>query len=262
MSETHIENAARLLREAAEFGKPTAPVRSLIGDTDQRAAYEVQQLNIRQQVAAGAVPVGCKIGLTSLAVQKQLGVDQPDYGILLNHMEVANGLELPYAELMQPKAEAEIAFVLERDLPQLNPTTADIISAIAYALVCIEVVGSRVAGWDIRITDTIADNASSSHFVLGHQPKKLSQLDVVNSGMMLIQNGEIVSHGDGTACMGSPINATRWLAQTMAQMNQPLKAGDIILSGALGPMTNLSPGDHLEAQVEGLGKVSLRIGQA
>ncbi|MFK7810001.1 MAG: 2-keto-4-pentenoate hydratase, partial [Saprospiraceae bacterium] len=164
MNETLNQLAAQL-RTAAQSGETCSPLRETIGVADIDAAYAIQKYNIRQRIAEGAFVTGCKIGLTSKAVQKQLGVDQPDFGILLNTMEVLNGDVIPWSELMQPKAEAEIAFVLSKDLPSSNIAITDVLSAIDYALVSIEIVGSRIENWDIKITDTVADNASASHYV-------------------------------------------------------------------------------------------------
>jgi len=252
-----IKQLAKQLREASKTGKTCPPLRDVIGTEDLKTAYAIQKYNISQRLSEGAAIVGCKIGLTSKAVQKQLGVDQPDFGILLNTMEILNGDTISYQELMQPKAEAEIAFVLSEDLPDSNMTTTDVLSAIDYALVSIEIVGSRIENWNIKITDTIADNASASHYVVGHKPVKLENLDLLNCKMKLYKNGELASEGVGSACLGSPINAVLWLAKTMADFGQPLRAGQVVLSGALGPMVAVEAGDELKAEIEGLGEVSI-----
>jgi 2-keto-4-pentenoate hydratase len=200
---------------------------------------------------------GKKIGLTSFVVQEQLGVDQPDYGILFDTMEVKDG-KLAFSELVQPKAEAEIAFVLGEDLEgDFNIT--DLIEAIDYATVSIEIVGSRVADWNIRITDTIADNASASHYILGDAKVSIDDVDLVGCQMTMTKNGEIASEGTGEACMDNPLNAALWLAQTMAKQGSPLRKGEVLLSGALGPMVPIEKGDIFEATIEGLGSVKLEI---
>lgn len=256
-----ISDSAKRLRDAIVTGIPCAPVRDLIGETDLAAAYAAQAINTTLLLESGARIVGRKIGLTSLAVQKQLGVDQPDYGALLNTMEVMNGGEVPWAELMQPKIEAEIALVLGKDLDMPAPGAADILSAIDFAVASLEIVGSRIENWDIRITDTIADNASASHFVLGHRPVRLADFDITGCKMTLEKNGEKTSEGTGSACLGSPVNAALWLAKTMAALGHPLRAGDVVLTGALGPMTAVEPGDVVSAAIEGLGLVSVRFGK-
>lgn len=255
ISQDVIEAAAQRLREAQAQGEPCAPVRELIGETNIEAAYAVQKVNNDLRVAQGAVVVGQKIGLTSLAVQKQLGVDQPDFGLLFADTAVANGGSLHASAVLQPKAEAEIAFVMKSDL-NVNITEEAVIAAIDYAVGAIEIVGSRVLNWDIRITDTIADNASGSHFVLGDVRKLVSEVDFTAVKMQLHKNGALVSEGVGAACLGSPIKALTWLAQTFAELGTPLKAGDIVLSGALGPMCAGEAGDTFVAKIESFGEIS------
>lgn len=254
------QTAALRLIEAEKSKEFCTPVRELIGETDLAAAYATQEIITQHRLEQGARIVGQKIGLTSIAVQKQLGVDQPDFGILFADMDVMNGGTIPWAETSQPKVEAEIAFVLKKDLPHADSTAAEVIQAIDYAVAAIEVVGSRIQNWDIRITDTIADNASSSHFVLGHDKRSLDQVDLLNCAMTLSLNGEEVSTGVGRNCLGSPINSTVWLAGKMAAHGRPLKAGDVILTGALGAMAPVKPGDHAVAFVEGFGEVSVKFG--
>ncbi len=256
--QNQIEQAADSLWNSAESKQTVAPVRTFIGATDIDSAYKVQQINVEKRVQRGEKIVGKKIGLTSFAVQEQLGVDQPDYGMLFDSTEVANGGSLAFENMMQPKAEAEIAFVMKKDLSE-NITMDSLVDAIDYAMASIELVGSRVENWDIRITDTIADNASASHFVLGEKRLKINDLDLVNCAMSMTKNGEIASQGTGKACMDNPLNAALWLAQIMAKNGTPLKAGEVLLSGALGPMVPIEKGDHFEADIEGLGKVSVTI---
>ena len=255
-----IKTAAERLRQAAETGQACAPVRELIGLDDLAAAYEVQALNTQLRLAAGARIVGRKIGLTAKSVQTQLGVEQPDYGVLFHDREVLNGAIVPWQALMQPRAEGEIAFVLGKDLPHPDLISADVISAIDYALASIEIVGSRIENWNIRITDTIADNASASHFVLGHRPVRLEHLDLTGCNMSLLKNGVQVSEGLGAACLGSPINALVWLAKTMARLGEPLRAGEVILTGALGPVVAVTPGDRIDCHIDGLGSASVHFG--
>ena len=256
-----LDVIAKKLREASESGQLISPIRDLIGNENLEAAYQIQTQNINLRVAAGARIVGRKIGLTSKVVQKQLGVDQPDFGALLDTMEVLNGDEIPWNELHQPKAEAEIAFVLKEDITNPSITVHELISAIDYALPAIEIVGSRIADWNIKITDTIADNASASHYILGHSPKSLSEFDLIACKMTMIKNGEKVSEGIGAACLGSPINSTIWLAKKLIENGNPLRAGEVILTGALGPMAGIEAGDQLAAHFEGLGSVSVSFGK-
>ena len=248
ISQDVIEAAAQRLREAQAQGEPCAPVRELIGEANIEAAYAVQKVNNDLRVAQGAVVVGQKIGLTSLAVQKQLGVDQPDFGLLFADTAVANGGSLPAPAVLQPKAEAEIAFVMKSDL-NVNITEEAVIAAIDYAVGAIEIVGSRVLNWDIRITDTIADNASSGLYVLGSTPKRLCDFDSRQAGMVMERQGIPVSSGVGAACLGAPLNAVLWLARVMARAGRPLRTGDTVLSGALGPMVPVAGVDVFDVLI-------------
>ena len=244
-----------MLRGAAASGTPVAPVRDLIAAGGLDAAYEVQDANTRHYLDSGRRLVGRKIGLTSLAVQRQLGVDQPDYGMLFADMDVPEGIPISLDKVIQPKVEAEIAIVVGRDLPHPDVTTAEMIRAVEYVVPAIEVVDSRVANWDIRIWDTVADNASSGLFVLGAVPRKLEGLDLRTWGMVMEVKGEPISVGAGVACLGSPITAALWLARVMARVGRPLLEGDVILSGALGPMAGVNRGDVVEARINGVGTV-------
>jgi len=250
-----IREAAERLHQAATTGTPCAPVRDILAAGDVAAAYEVQKINTERAIAGGRRLVGRKIGLTSLAVQKQLGVDQPDYGMLFADMARPEAVDIAIADVMQPKVEAEIAFVLGRDLDGDQLTVADLFRAIDYAVPAIEIVGTRIANWDIRITDTIADNASSGLYVLGSRPVRIGDFDMRMCGMVMEKAGEPVSVGAGAACMGSPLNATLWLAQVMARAGYPMRAGDTVLSGALGPMVAVTAGDVFDVRIEGLGSV-------
>ncbi|MFM8536132.1 MAG: 2-keto-4-pentenoate hydratase, partial [Acidimicrobiia bacterium] len=203
-----IEQAALALRGAAETGKPVSPIRDLISAGGVEAAYAVQEANTKHYLANGRRLVGRKIGLTSIAVQRQLGVDQPDYGMLFADMDVPEGIPVSLDQVIQPKVEAEIAIVVGRDLPPPDMTTAEMIRAVEYVVPAIEIVDSRVANWDIKIWDTIADNASSGLFVLGAVPRKLDGLDLRSCGMVMEAKGEPISVGAGIACLGSPITAS------------------------------------------------------
>lgn len=251
-----ITRAAELLGAALHSGVACDPVRPLIEAQGIDAAYAVQALLTAQAERAGRRVVGRKVGLTSLAVQKQLGVDQPDYGMLFDDMAYGDGEEVPLSRLIQPKVEAEIAFVFDRDLDVERPTLAHVLGAIGYALPAIEIVDSRVRDWKISIFDTIADNASSGLYVLGGSPKKVDVLDLRLCGMSLEHAGEPLSLGCGAACLGNPLNAVVWLAQTAARTGRPLRAGDTVLSGALGPMVPVRSGGVFEARISGLGRVA------
>jgi len=258
ISRDAIQKAADALFDAHAGQTYCAPVRDLIG-LDPQAGYEVQAINTARWVSAGRRIVGRKIGLTSAAVQNQLGVDQPDFGVLYADMEYCDGDEIPLSATQQPKAEAEIAVILGRDINAQDTTPSELIRAIDHVVPAIEIVGSRIKDWDIRISDTIADNASSGLYVLGGPVRALHGLDLVNAGMVMKCNGRPVSYGAGIACLGNPLNAALWLARKCAELGAPLKAGDVVLTGALGPMASMEPGDLFEADIEGIGSVRLAI---
>jgi 2-keto-4-pentenoate hydratase len=256
-----IQRAAEALRLAEKTGEFVAPIREQFPELDVLDAYDVQRLNIEHRVKLGRRIVGCKIGLTSLAVQRQLGVNEPDCGTLVDDMEFPEGLPIALSRLQQPKIEAEVAFVLGRDLDMETPTVVDVMRAIEFALPAVEIVGSRIRDWNIRLEDTVADNASASGYVIGGSPRKLSQLDLRECAMQMQRNGEVVSEGRGSACLGHPLNAVVWLARVMARNRTPLKAGHLVLSGALGPMVTVTGEGTFETQIEGLGKVTAVFGQ-
>lgn len=255
MNAAAVRKVADVLLEAERTGVPCRPVRDLLADRDIASAYAVQQTNVQRRLTAGHRIVGRKIGLTSPAVQRQLGVGQPDFGALLSDMAVADGGVVPHGRLLQPKVEAEVALVLGADLTHNQSTVADVIRAVDFALPALEIVDSRIAEWDIAFTDTVSDNASAGLFVLGGRPVPLTSLDLRGVRMTLLRGGEKVSEGSGSDCLDSPLNAAVWLASTLAGLGDPLRAGDIILTGALGPMVTARPGDAFEARISGLGSV-------
>jgi 2-keto-4-pentenoate hydratase len=251
-----IRVAAARLSEAAASAVPCPPVRDLLGTTDIPLAYAVQRRLTDQRLADGARIVGRKIGLTSRAVQQQLGVDQPDFGVLFDDMDVSADTAVPIQRLLQPKAEAEIAFVLGEDLIDGPLHESQVRAAVAYAAAALEIVDSRVRDWDIAITDTVADNASSGLFVLSSARVRLDDFEPADVTMSLWKDGAMASSGDGRACMGDPLTAVSWLARTARAVGAPLRGGEIVLSGALGAMVAVTPGCMVVADLSILGRVS------
>lgn len=254
-----LDEAAKRLEEAYATRTPCEPIRDLIGETDIAAAYAVQNRQTDHRVRAGARIVGRKTGLTNPAVQAQLGVDQPDFGVLFDDMDVTGLREVPSDRLLQPKAEAELAFVLKDDLLEGDLDVAQCRAAVDHARAAIEIVDSRVADWQIKITDTVADNASSGLYVLGDNKVPLTELEPVAVRMSMTQDGKVVSEGDGSMCLGDPLIALSWLARIAREYGQPLTAGQVVLSGALGPMVSAPPGSTFEATIHPLGTVTARF---
>ena len=250
--------AARQLREAYS-GKVLQPMRHVLDPVDVDGAYEVQAINTRHWIECGRRIIGRKIGLTAKSVQQQLGVDRPDFGVLFADMRIADGGDLSSSRTIQPKAEAEVALVMARDLDNHEAAPEDVLSAVEYVVPAIEIVDSRIADWKITFADTVADNGSSAFFVLGLDSKPPVGLDLYTCGMALEVNGQLASMGAGAACLGHPLNAAAWLARTLALRREPLRAGDIVLTGALGPMVSLIPGSHVRALIGGLGSVTFNF---
>jgi 2-keto-4-pentenoate hydratase len=257
---SHLAEAADLAAQRFELAQqtrtPCAPVRDLIG-ADGDAAYAVQRAGIARRIAAGASVVGRKVGLTSPAVQAQIGVDQPDFGVLLDDMGHPDGATVSTHGLLQPKIEAEVAFVLGADLVDGDLDDEQVRAAVAQVVPALEIVDSRIAGWDISFADTVADNGSSALHVLGDVARTLAEVEPVDVEMSMTRDGEVVSTGNGAACLGDPLLALAWLARTARDFGQPLLAGQVVLSGALGPMVAVKPGDTFEARISGLGSVSV-----
>lgn len=254
LKKKEIRQAADLIAGAHQTKTAISPLRDRF-EMDMTDAYNIQEVNTRRWLEEGRILSGRKIGVTSKAVQDQLGVDQPDYGMLFADMAFADGESISMSHLLQPRIEGEIAFYLGKDLDQPGLTLAEILSAVDYAVAAIEVVDSRIADWKIGITDTIADNASSGLYVLGSRPVKLDAFDHLNCSMVIEHRGEAVSSGIGAACLGNPLTSCLWLARKMVEVGRPLKAGDLILSGALGPIVPVEADETYELRIEGLGTV-------
>jgi 2-keto-4-pentenoate hydratase len=250
-----VATAAERLLRAAATRTPCPPVRDLLGD-DVDAAYAVQGAIVADALASGRRASGWKVGLTSEAVQRQLGVDQPDFGRLFADMEVENGGSVPPGLLLQPRIEAEIAFVMQAAVD--GPVTEEAVrEAIGYAIAAFEIVDSRIAGWDIRLVDTVADNASCGLYMLGHERVPLADIDLPEVAMSMTAGASVVSSGYGRDCLGDPLRAATWVAQTAAALGAPLRASDVVLAGALGPMVGVEPGRTYTASLSGLGELTV-----
>ncbi|MFI6985151.1 2-keto-4-pentenoate hydratase [Embleya sp. NPDC050154] len=260
-STSDTARAVARLAGASASGVPCAPVRDLIGRDDLAAAYAVQAALTERRLSAGARVVGRKIGLTSVAVQRQLGVDRPDFGVLFDDMACADGGTIRGGQVLQPRVEAEVAFVLGADLTDGALDTAQVRDAIEYGVAALEVCGSRVAGWDISLGDTVADNASAGAYVLGERRRTLDETEPVDVVMSMSVNGAEVATGKGADCLGDPVEAVAWLARTAYDLGDPLRAGQVVLSGALGPMRPVSPGDTVTATLSGFGTVTVHFGE-
>ncbi|WP_289135818.1 2-keto-4-pentenoate hydratase [uncultured Brevibacillus sp.] len=247
------------LAQAETTRKGIEPFTEQYPNLSVKEAYEVQLVTIGRKLEAGQKVVGKKIGLTSLAMQQLLGVDQPDYGHLLDNMVIENGNKISFDRVLQPKVEGEIAFVLKKDLVGPNVTEADVLEATDYVLPALEIVDSRIADWKIKLQDTIADNASSGLYVLGGKPIPVNQLDLPQIGMVLYKNGEIVNSGIGAAALGNPATCVAWLANQLFEFGVTLKAGEVILSGALSAAVSAEPGDFFQARFAHLGEVSVKF---
>jgi 2-keto-4-pentenoate hydratase len=247
------------LAKAEETGQGVTALTELDATLTVEEAYQVQLKTIERKVNGGQKVVGKKIGLTSVAMQKLLGVDQPDYGHLLDSMVIEDGGQISFDRVLQPKVEGEIAFILKRDLIGPKVTAMDVLLATDYVLPALEIVDSRIADWKIKLQDTVADNASSGLYVLGNRPMKVSELDLVQTGMVLYKNGEIVNTGVGAAALGNPAACVAWLANKLFEFGISLKAGEVILSGALSAAQNAVPGDQFKARFAHLGEVSVNF---
>ncbi len=256
-----IETMADALYRARHALRQIPPLGDTMGLSTIEDAQAVQDLVTERYVAEGRRMVGRKIGLTSAAVQAQMGVNAPDYGVLWADYAFASGDEVAISRFMQPRAEGEVAFVMMRDVEDPRASMTDLIGAVAYALPAIEIVDSAIADWTIGLVDTIADNASGGGFALGSSPRALTGLDLRLAGMMMTRNGHTVSSGIGAACMGHPLNATLWLVRKMAALGRPVQAGDVILSGALGPVVPVSAGDVFCLEIQGFEPLQIVFGK-
>ena len=259
MDQQKITQYGDALYQALVERKTIEPLTNREADITIEDAYHIQQRMIARRVEKGERIVGKKIGVTSAAVMNMLGVGQPDFGYMLDGMIYGDGAAIDATTLIQPKAEGEIAFVLKKDLMGPGVSAADVLAAIEGVMACFEIVDSRITDWKIKVQDTVADNASCGVFVLGDRMVDPYAVDLRTCGMVLEKNGEIVVTGAGAATMGSPVNAVVWLANTLGKLGIPLKAGEVILSGALGAMVPVKAGDNLRVTIGNIGGCSVRF---
>ncbi|MFL0181846.1 MULTISPECIES: 2-keto-4-pentenoate hydratase [unclassified Mycobacterium] len=251
------EELAAELAQAERSRVPISPLTAAQPGIDVVDAYEIQLINIRQRIAEGARVVGHKVGLSSEAMQQMMGVDEPDYGHLLNEMQVFEDKPVKASNYLYPRVEVEVAFILAADLPGADCTEEDVLAATEAFAPAIELIDSRISDWKIKLCDTIADNASSAGFVLGKQRVKPGDIDIRAINASLTKNGEVVAQGRSDAVLGNPVTAVAWLARKVESFGVRLKAGDIVLPGTATRAIDVHAGDDCVAEFAGLGSVRL-----
>ena len=254
--QTRDELAADLA-EAERSRVPIAPLTDRNPTIDVVDAYEIQLINIRQRVAEGARVVGHKVGLSSKAMQQMMGVDEPDYGHLLDEMQAFEDTPVKAGSYLYPRVEVEVGFVLAEDLPGAECTEDDVLAATASFAPSIELIDTRITDWKIKLCDTIADNASSAGFVLGTGRVAPETVDIQGIDAVLTRNGEVVASGRSDAVLGNPVTAVAWLARKVESFGVRLRKGDIVLPGSCTRAIDARPGDHFVAEFDGLGSVRL-----
>jgi len=260
MNQENIQQYGDELYNALRARETVAPLTEREADITIEDAYYVSMQMLERRKADGERVIGKKIGVTSKAVQAMLNVHQPDFGYLTDAMLYGNGEELPISEqLIAPRAEGEIAFVLKHDLQGPGLTNAEVLRATECVLPCFEIVDSRIRDWKIKIQDTVADNASCGLFVMGDQIVDPRRVDLVTCGMVVEKNGEVISTGSGAAALGSPVNCVAWLANTLGEFGIKLAAGEVILSGSLVPLQPIEPGESMNLSIGGIGTASVRF---
>lgn len=258
MDKKQIEQCGLELFNAMQSRTAVQPLTNRFDNISIEDAYYISLQFLQHRLDNGEHIVGKKIGATSAAVQNMLKVDQPDFGYLTDKMVYSQGQDVPVSQLlMQPRAEGEIAFILKKDLQGPGVTAADVLAATECLMPCFEIVDSRIENWQIKIQDTVADNASCGVLLLGDQAVNPRKVDLATCGMVVEKNGEIVSTGAGAAALGSPVNCVVWLANTLGHFDIGLKAGEIILSGALVPLEPVQAGDFISLSIGGIGGASV-----
>ena len=255
-----VQRRDELAADLAEAERSRVPIASLTDENptiDVVDAYEIQLINIRQRVAEGARVVGHKVGLSSKAMQQMMGVDEPDYGHLLDEMEVFEDKPVQAGRYLYPRVEVEVGFILAEDLPGAECTEDDVLAATAAFAPAIELIDTRITDWKIKLCDTIADNASSAGFVLGAERVAPKDVDIKNIDAVLTRNGEVVAKGRSDAVLGNPVTAVAWLARKVESFGVRLRKGDIVLPGSCTRAIDARPGDQFVAEFDGLGSVRL-----
>ncbi|ARG57331.1 2-keto-4-pentenoate hydratase [Mycobacterium persicum] len=245
------------LAQAERSREPIAPLTAAHPDMDVVDAYEIQLINIRQRVAEGARVLGHKVGLSSKAMQQMMGVDEPDYGHLLDEMQVFEDTRVKAARYLYPRVEVEVGFILSADLPGADCSEDDVLAATGSLVPAIELIDTRITDWKIALCDTIADNASSAGFVLGAARVSPADIDVTAIEATLIRNGEVVAAGRSDAVLGNPVTAVAWLARKVDSFGVRLRQGDIVLPGSCTRAIDAHAGDDFVAEFAGLGSVRL-----
>jgi 2-oxopent-4-enoate/cis-2-oxohex-4-enoate hydratase len=259
MDNTIIESCAGQLHEALRTRKAMEPLTGRYPGMRVEDAYRIQQSLVARRLQGGARVIGKKIGVTSRPVMDMLGVYEPDFGILLDDMPVADGGTVDTRMLIQPRVEGEIAFVLKRDLSGPGVRASDVLAAAEYVMPCFEIVDSRIRDWKIKIQDTVADNASCGLYVLGKNRVDPRGADLYSCGMVMQKGGEVIATGAGAAALGSPLNSVAWLANRFSELGDGLKAGEVVLSGALAAMFPAKAGDDFNLTIAGLGDCSVHF---
>jgi 2-oxopent-4-enoate/cis-2-oxohex-4-enoate hydratase len=261
MKQEQIGQYSKALFNALRSRSAIDPLTLSEPDMTIEDAYEISLGLMNLRTAEGEKIIGKKIGVTSKAVQSMLNVHQPDFGYLTDQMMYANGETLPIStQMIAPRAEGEIAFVLKHDLNGPGITNAAVLAATECVMPCFEIVDSRIRDWKIAIQDTVADNASCGFFVLGDRAVSPRQVDLSTCGMVVEKNGRIISTGAGAAALGSPLNCVTWLANTLGRFGMTLKAGEVILSGSLVPLEPVVAGDYMRVDIGGIGSASVNFG--
>jgi 2-keto-4-pentenoate hydratase len=252
-----IEKIAETLLEAEESKNPISPLTGQFENLNVTDAYKIQLEVLKKKLEKGRTVIGKKVGLTSVAMQKMLGVDEPDYGHLLDDMKVLNGGTVKISDFLSPKIEAEIGFVLGEDLKGPSITFLDVLMATKYVVPTLEIIDSRIADWKIGLVDTVADNGSSAMVVVGDKMTAIDGIDLRSVGMTFFKNNEMVATGSGAAALGHPAHAIAWLANKLHEFGITLKAGELILPGALSAAIQVQQGDTVSAQFGPVGTVSV-----